>query len=161
MRKQWPAKRSRVRLGVGKIEQVPKPKKSQKSEISGKLEKPEVSPTKAKKKVKEKSEEVKEEQPEAEVSEEKPTEKEPEETEEGVQETFGIKEEERVEGTVKFFNPNKGFGFITGDDGKEYYVHQDALKEGVTIETEDKVSFKAVEGDKGPKAEEVEKKEVV
>ena len=62
-----------------------------------------------------------------------------------------------VEGTVKFFNSDKHFGFIAGDDGKEYFVHSSGLKEGVSIGEGDKVSFKAVEGDRGPKAEEVEK----
>ena len=62
-------------------------------------------------------------------------------------------------GVVKFFNPNKSFGFITADDGKEYFVHVDGLKEGVIISEGDKVSFEIVEGDKGPKAEQVEKVE--
>ena len=64
--------------------------------------------------------------------------------------------EERVEGTVKFFNPNKGFGFIAGYDGKEYYVNKSGLKEGVTIEANDRVSFKVVQSNKGTKAEDVE-----
>jgi len=62
-----------------------------------------------------------------------------------------------VEGTVKFFNSMKHFGFIAGDDGKEYFVHSSGLKEGTSITEGDKVSFKAVEGDRGLKAEEVEK----
>ncbi len=62
-----------------------------------------------------------------------------------------------VEGTVKFFNEVKGFGFITGDDGKEYFVHSSGLKEGTTIREGDKVKFEVVEGDRGPKAEQVEK----
>lgn len=62
-----------------------------------------------------------------------------------------------VEGTVKFFNKMNRYGFIDGDDGKSYFVHETGLKEGVSINEGDKVSFKAVEGDKGPKAEEVEK----
>jgi len=64
-----------------------------------------------------------------------------------------------VEGTVKFFNDMKNFGFIDGDDGKSYFVHTSGLKEGVNIKEGDRVSFKAVAGDKGPKAEEVEKLE--
>ena len=64
-----------------------------------------------------------------------------------------------VEGTVKFFNGMKGYGFINGDDEKTYFVHKTGLKEGVEIDEGDRVSFKAVEGDKGPKAEEVEKLE--
>ncbi len=64
-----------------------------------------------------------------------------------------------TEGTVKFFNVMKNFGFIDGDDGKSYFMHVSALKEGTTVKEGDRVSFKAVEGEKGPKAEEVEKLE--
>jgi len=62
-------------------------------------------------------------------------------------------------GEVKFFNIVKRFGFISGEDGKEYFVHETGLKKGTMIKEGDKVSFKVVEGDKGPKAEEVEKVE--
>jgi len=62
-----------------------------------------------------------------------------------------------TEGTVKFFNTNRGFGFIAGDDGNEYFVHATGLKEGSTINEGDRVSFEVVQGDRGPKAEGVEK----
>ena len=62
-----------------------------------------------------------------------------------------------AEGTVKFFNETKRFGFIAGDDGKEYFVHESGLKEGTTIAEGDKVKFDVTEGDRGPKAENVEK----
>lgn len=62
-----------------------------------------------------------------------------------------------VEGTVKFFNTMKNFGFITGDDGKDYFVHSSGLKEGTSLAEGDRVSFKVVKGDRGPKAESVEK----
>ncbi len=62
-----------------------------------------------------------------------------------------------TEGTVKFYNDMKHFGFIAGDDGKEYFVHESGLKEGTSITEGDKVKFEVVEGDKGPKAEQVEK----
>lgn len=104
-------------------------------------------------------EEPEEEKPSEEVKEEIAEESEAEEpTEEEIPEHFGVKEEgKRVKGTVKFFNPNKGFGFITGDDGKEYYVNESGLKEGVDIDSGDRVSFKVVYETQGPKAEEVEK----
>lgn len=62
-----------------------------------------------------------------------------------------------VEGTVKFFNRIKNYGFINGDDGKTYFVHATGLKEETAIDEGDRVSFKATESDKGPKAEDVEK----
>jgi len=62
-----------------------------------------------------------------------------------------------VEGTVKFFNNTRNYGFINGDDGKTYFVHGTGLKEGVQIDEGDRVSFTATDGDKGPKAEDVEK----
>ena len=62
-----------------------------------------------------------------------------------------------MKGTVKFFNERKGFGFITAEDGKDYFVHSSGLKEGVTLHENDAVTFDVVEGDRGPKAENVEK----
>ena len=59
---------------------------------------------------------------------------------------------EKMKGTVKFFNEMKGFGFIAGEDGKEYFVHQTGLKEGTTLHENDPVSFDVEEGDRGPKA---------
>ncbi|MBU1246331.1 MAG: cold shock domain-containing protein [Nanoarchaeota archaeon] len=61
-----------------------------------------------------------------------------------------------MKGTVKFFNRSKGFGFIAGEDGKEYFVHSTGLKEGVSINENDLVTFDVTEGDRGPKAENVE-----
>ncbi len=60
-----------------------------------------------------------------------------------------------MEGTVKFFNRKKGFGFINGDDGKDYFVHFTGLTEGTFLRDNDKVSFEAVEGERGLKAEKV------
>lgn len=62
-----------------------------------------------------------------------------------------------MKGTVKFFNEGKGFGFISGEDGKEYFVHRSGIKEGVTLNENDAVTFDVVEGDRGPKAENVNK----
>ena len=57
-----------------------------------------------------------------------------------------------MEGTVKFFNTMKNFGFITGEDEKDYFVHANDLNEGVSITENDKVTFDVEEGDRGPKA---------
>jgi CspA family cold shock protein len=62
-------------------------------------------------------------------------------------------------GTVKFFNEGKGFGFINGDDGKDYFVHSSGIEEGTRLREDDKVEFKVVEGERGPKAENVKKVE--
>ncbi len=64
-----------------------------------------------------------------------------------------------MKGTVKFFNTNKGFGFIAAEDGKEYFVHQEGLQEGVRIQDNDPVTFDVEEGDRGPKAVNVSKSE--
>ncbi|MFC1697100.1 cold-shock protein [Nanoarchaeota archaeon] len=62
-----------------------------------------------------------------------------------------------MEGTVKFFNPMKGFGFISGEDGSEYFVHVSAIPEGLELNEGDRVTFEVVEGDRGPKADKVQK----
>jgi len=62
-----------------------------------------------------------------------------------------------MKGTVKFFNEPKQFGFIAAEDGKEIFVHQSALGEGVTLQEGDSIEFDVEEGDRGPKAINVKK----
>jgi CspA family cold shock protein len=62
-----------------------------------------------------------------------------------------------MKGTVKFFNEGKHFGFIAGEDGKEYFVHSSGLAEGVRIGEGDPVEFETEQGDKGLKAVKVMK----
>ena len=61
-----------------------------------------------------------------------------------------------MEGTVKFFNRKKGFGFVHGDDQKDYFVHFTALPRNVFLRDNDRVSFDPAEGDRGLKAENVQ-----
>lgn len=62
-----------------------------------------------------------------------------------------------MKGKVKFFNESKGFGFIVAEDGKEIFVHQTALEEGVRLHDDDEVTFDVEQGDRGPKAVNVKK----
>ena len=60
-----------------------------------------------------------------------------------------------MNGNVKFFNNMKGFGFIAGEDGKEYFVHQSDIADGVELNDDDAVTFDIEEGDRGLKAAKV------
>jgi CspA family cold shock protein len=59
-----------------------------------------------------------------------------------------------VNGTVKWFNESKGFGFITQDGGTDVFAHYSAIEgDGFkTLAKGEAVSFDVVEGDKGTKA---------
>ena len=62
-----------------------------------------------------------------------------------------------MNGTVKWFNSEKGFGFITGEDGKDVFAHfsqinTDGYKK---LEEGQKVSYDVVKGPKGPQAENI------
>lgn len=58
------------------------------------------------------------------------------------------------EGTVKWFNDAKGFGFIQSDDGQDVFVHQTEIQaDGFRTLTEGaRVQFEMTQGPKGPKA---------
>ena len=59
-----------------------------------------------------------------------------------------------LEGTVKWFNESKGFGFIEQENGQDVFVHFSSIQgEGFkTLKEGEKVSFELVEGPKGPAA---------
>ena len=57
-----------------------------------------------------------------------------------------------MKGTVKFYNRTKEFGFIAGEDNKEYFMHSSAIEDGFVPDENDKVTFDAEESDRGPRA---------
>lgn len=59
-------------------------------------------------------------------------------------------------GKVKFYNRSKNYGFITGDDGKDYFVHVSGIANGAHIKDGDRVSFNVTDGERGPKADNIE-----
>ena len=64
---------------------------------------------------------------------------------------------QEIEGTVKWFNDRKGFGFIEYPDGDDVFVHYTAIQaEGrKTLREGQKVKFSIAQSDKGPQAENV------
>jgi len=64
-----------------------------------------------------------------------------------------------AEGTVKWFNDSKGFGFISQEGGKDVFVHHPAIEgEGFRSLAEgDRVQFEVTQGPKGPQASNVRK----
>jgi CspA family cold shock protein len=66
---------------------------------------------------------------------------------------------DREQGVVKWFNPSKGFGFISRDSGEDVFVHYTSIEgEGYrTLVDNEKVEFDVVETDKGIEARNVKK----
>ncbi len=64
-----------------------------------------------------------------------------------------------AEGTVKWFNESKGFGFITADGGEDVFAHySEILSNGFkTLAEGDRVSFELLTSPKGPKASKITK----
>ena len=63
-----------------------------------------------------------------------------------------------VEGTVKWFNNRKGYGFIATEEGDIFVHHSAIVKKGdefATLNENDKVEFEITQGDKGPAASKV------
>ncbi len=62
-----------------------------------------------------------------------------------------------AQGTVKWFNEQKGFGFITADDGQDVFVHHTSINQDGfrTLDEGQRVTFEIVSGPKGPQASNV------
>ncbi len=63
-----------------------------------------------------------------------------------------------MSGTVKWFNSEKGYGFITGEDGKDVFAHFSQIQSNgfKTLEEGQEVTFDVVQGQKGPQAENIQ-----
>jgi CspA family cold shock protein len=55
-------------------------------------------------------------------------------------------------GTVKWFNANRGYGFIKPDSGNDVFVHVSAVQDGGSLEEGQAVEFDIAQGKKGPEA---------
>jgi CspA family cold shock protein len=62
-----------------------------------------------------------------------------------------------MKGKVKMFNAARGFGFITGEDGKDVYVHTTSIEGGAALAVGDAVEYEVVAGERGPAAKNVKK----
>ena len=62
-----------------------------------------------------------------------------------------------MKGKVKMFNAARGFGFITGEDGKDVYVHATSVLAGATLAVGDSVEYEVEAGERGPRAKNVKK----
>jgi CspA family cold shock protein len=78
----------------------------------------------------------------------------------GSSRVLGLAWKKDTEGTVKWFNDEKGYGFITPDDGgRDLFVHHTGINGSgfKTLRETTKVSYEEEDSDKGPKAVNVEK----
>lgn len=63
----------------------------------------------------------------------------------------------RQQGTIIKWMPDKGFGFIQGQDGVQYFFHRSSVRGDVnSLQIQDAVTFQSSAGPKGPRAEDVE-----
>jgi len=62
-----------------------------------------------------------------------------------------------MKGKVKWYNTRKGFGFISGEDGKDIFIHRTNIPEGMYLNEDDSVEFEIEETDRGLQATKLKK----
>jgi CspA family cold shock protein len=62
-----------------------------------------------------------------------------------------------MKGTVKFYNDLKGFGFITGEDGKETFVHRSSIPAEINLREGDHVEYQIEDSERGTRATNLKK----
>ena len=60
-----------------------------------------------------------------------------------------------ISGMIKRWNSSKGWGFIEGDDGEDYFLHISKIRTGQDIKHNCRVKFDVKQGQQGPEAENV------
>ena len=68
-----------------------------------------------------------------------------------------MKSGDLMKGKVKMFNTARGFGFVTGEDGTDAYVHSSAIVGGAVLAPGDTVEYDIEAGERGPRAKNVKK----
>ena len=63
----------------------------------------------------------------------------------------------KEEGAVKWFNGKKGYGFISGDNGKDYFFHYSFVNNAEGVVDADRVSFAPEQGERGLQAKDINK----
>ena len=62
-----------------------------------------------------------------------------------------------MKGIVKFYNDMKGFGFITGEDGKETFVHRSSIPVELNLREGDEVEYQIEDSERGTRATNLKK----
>jgi pyruvate,water dikinase len=154
-------------IKTGELE-MPKITEEKVKEIIEEIKLPEIKPVKVEEQKAEEEEQKAEQQITEEKAEEKPAEIKVEEAKVEEAKTSEVKTEEikldeeklgeeKLEGIVKFFKVKGNYGFITGNDGKDYFMHRSEVQDNADLVQGEKVSFKAEETERGLKAVQITK----